>query len=204
MAGVERMMLDRVGEEIARATSLVRYAPDSHFPRHQHPGGEEIFVLSGTFSDEHGHYPAGWYVRNPPGSSHQPFSIEGATIFVKLWQMQPSDRHTVRIDTNAPSSWQRQGGREVCPLFSDNTEQVGLQRLASGETVFAKSANSAELLVLDGSVVMDGETYERGSWIRLPQGDYPQITSHAQSATIYLKTGHLTQTLVTAVSALTT
>lgn len=27
MPGVERMMLDRIGDEVARATSLVRYAP---------------------------------------------------------------------------------------------------------------------------------------------------------------------------------
>ena len=195
MAGVERVMLDRVGEEKARATSLVRYAPDSHFARHLHPGGEEIFVLTGIFSDEHGHYPAGWYVRNPPGSSHQPYSVEGATIFVKLWQMQPGDSHTVRIDTNAPAAWQRQDGcegREVCPLFSDDTEQVCLQRLAPGQTVFAESANSAELLVLAGSVVMDDQTYALGSWIRLPEGDLPQIAATAQGATVYLKTGHLT------------
>ena len=31
MAGVERLMLDRIGDEVARATSLVRYAPRSHF-----------------------------------------------------------------------------------------------------------------------------------------------------------------------------
>ena len=194
MPGVERVMLDRVGEEKARATSLVRYAPDSHFPRHQHPGGEEIFVLSGIFSDEHGHYPAGWYLRNPPGSSHQPFSAPGATIFVKLWQMQPSDNHTVRIDTNDPSSWQRQDGREVCPLFQDDTEQVCLQRLAPDQTVWTESANSAELLVLDGSVAVDGHTYARGSWIRLPAGDAPEIAANAQGATVYLKTGHLTAT----------
>ncbi len=202
MSGVERVMLDRVGEEKARATSLVRYAPDSHFPRHLHPGGEEIFVLTGTFSDEHGHYPAGWYVRNPPGSSHQPFSVEGATIFVKLWQMQPGESQPVRIDTRDQSSWQRQEGREVCPLFSDDIEQVCLQRLAPGETVFAESANSAELLVLDGSVVMADQTYECGSWIRLPEGDFPEIAATAQGATIYLKTGHLTQTALTALSAL--
>ena len=205
MAGVERVMLDRVGEEKARATSLVRYAPDSHFPRHLHPGGEEIFVLSGVFSDEHGHYPAGWYVRNPPASSHQPYSVEGATIFVKLWQMQPSDNHTVRIDTNDPAAWQRQEGRkgcEVCPLFADDIEKVCLQRLAPGQTVFADSANSAELLVLDGSVVMADQTYERGSWIRLPESASPDIAATTQGATVYLKTGHLTQTALMAVAAL--
>ena len=198
MPGVERMMLDRVGEEKARATSIVRYAPDSRFPRHLHPGGEEIFVLSGTFSDEHGHYPAGWYVRNPPGSSHQPFSVEGATIFVKLWQMQPGDSHTVRIDTSDPACWQRRDGREVCPLFSDGIEQVCLQRLAPGQTLLAESANSAELLVLAGSVVMDDQIYEQGSWIRLPDGDFPQIAANAQGATVYLKTGHLTHAAKTA------
>lgn len=192
MAGVERVMLDRVGEEKARATSIVRYAPNSHFPRHLHPGGEEIFVLTGTFSDEHGHYPAGWYLRNPPASSHQPFSVEGATIFVKLWQMQPGDSQTIRIDTREPSSWQRQDGCEVCPLFSDDIEQVCLQRLAPSQNLYADSANSAELLVLDGSVVMADKTFERGSWIRQPKGDCPQIAANAQGATVYLKTGHLT------------
>ena len=202
MAGVERVMLDRVGEEKARATSIVRYAPDSHFPRHLHPGGEEILVLSGVFSDEHGDYPAGWYLRNPPGSSHQPFSVEGATIFVKLWQMQPGDGHTVCLNTNDPSLWQRQNGREVCPLFSSDTEQVCLQRLAPGQTVWAASANSAELLVLDGSVAMAGQTYEHGSWIRLPESDAPDIAASAQGATIYLKTGHLTQKALTKLTAL--
>ena len=192
MAGVERVMLDRVGEEKARATSLVRYATESHFPRHLHPGGEEILVLSGIFCDEHGQYPAGWYLRNPPGSSHQPFSAEGATIFVKLWQMQPGDNHTVRINTSDPASWQRHAGREVCPLFSDAIETVWLQRLAPNETVLTESTHSAELLVLEGSVVMEGDTYEHGSWIRLPAGASPHITAHAQGTTVYLKTGHLT------------
>ncbi len=196
-AGVERVMLDRLGEEKARATSIVRYAPDSQFPRHLHPGGEEIFVLSGTFSDDIGHYPAGWYLRNPPGSSHQPFSVEGATIFVKLWQMQPSDSHTVRIDTRDPASWQRQDGREVCPLFSDDIEQVCLQRLAPGETVSPDLTNSAELLVLDGRVMMGDQPYERGSWIRLPEGDFPEIAAQAQGSTVYLKTGHLTNMATT-------
>ena len=206
MAGVERVMLDRVGEEKARATSLVRYAPDSHFPRHQHPGGEEILVLTGTFSDEHGDCPAGWYLRNPPGSSHQPFSTPGATILVKLWQMQPGDSHTVRIDTSAPDCWQQQEeGGEVCPLFSDDIEQVCLKRLAPGQAVFTASANSAELLVLDGGVVLADQSYEQGSWLRLPEGDAANIAASAQGATVYLKTGHLTQTALaklTDVSAL--
>lgn len=86
LAGVSRMMLDRAGEEVARATSIVRYAAGSGYSAHTHNGGEEILVLAGVFSDEHGDYPAGTYLRNPPGTSHKPFSADGCTLLVKLWQ----------------------------------------------------------------------------------------------------------------------
>src|SRR5689334_2682612 len=86
MQGVERKMLDRIGDEVARATSIVRYAPNSHFSPHTHGGGEEFYVLEGVFSDEKGDYPVGTYVRNPIGSTHRPHSEGGCTIFVKLHQ----------------------------------------------------------------------------------------------------------------------
>ena len=193
-AGVERVMLDRVGDERARATSIVRYAAGARFPHHQHPGGEEILVLSGTFSDEDGHYPAGWYLRNPPGSGHQPFSDDGAVIFVKLWQMAPHETRCVRIDTNAPTSWRREGGREICPLFSAEEEQVRLLRLAGGQAVFADPVDSAELLVLAGELLAGEQSYDRGSWVRLPAGEYPAFVAGAGGVTLYLKTGHLSGT----------
>jgi len=70
--GVDRRMLDRIGDEVARATSIVRYAPHSRFSPHTHGGGEEFLVLDGVFQDEHGDYPTGTYVRNPPATSHTP------------------------------------------------------------------------------------------------------------------------------------
>jgi hypothetical protein len=51
-SGVERRMLERQGNEVAKATSIVRYQPGSKFQAHHHELGEEIFVLDGTFSDE--------------------------------------------------------------------------------------------------------------------------------------------------------
>lgn len=194
--GVERVMLDRVGAEKERATSIVRYAPGSHFPVHQHPGGEEILVLSGTFSEDDTHYPAGWYLRNPPGSSHQPSSEEGAVIFVKLQQMQSREQQPVRIDTRAASSWYSEKGREVCPLFLDAAEQTSLQRLALGEAAFTAPVDGAELLVLTGNLVADGESHERGSWLRLPAGQYPGIVAGAHGTTFYRKIGHLGATPV--------
>ena len=72
MPGVDRRMLDRIGGEVARATSIVRYAPNSQFSAHTHSGGEEFIVLEGVFQDEHGDFPTGTYVRNPPTTSHTP------------------------------------------------------------------------------------------------------------------------------------
>ncbi len=201
-SGVERVMLDRVGAEKARATSIVRYAPDSYFPYHLHHGGEEILVLSGTFSADNVDYPAGWYLRNPPNSGHQPYSDEGAVIFVKLWQMPIAERRYVAIDTNDAANWQTQDNREVCYLFSDNSEQVSLQRLNANEVLFTEAVKGgAEILVLEGEVIdgelvkgditADAQTYARGGWIRLPVAAMPKIKTGACGATIYLKTGHL-------------
>lgn len=49
--------------ESGQVTSVVRYEPRSRFPAHDHPEGEEILVLEGVFSDEHGDWP-------PRGSQH--------------------------------------------------------------------------------------------------------------------------------------
>src|SRR5262245_14161400 len=105
--GVERRMLERVGGEIARVTSLVRYAPGSRFSRHTHHGGEEILVLEGVYSDESGDFSAGAYLRNPVGSTHSPFTDAGCVILVKLYWMHARDRARVHIDTA------RASGREV-------------------------------------------------------------------------------------------
>ena len=197
-AGVERLMLDRIGAEKARATSIVRYAPDSRFPPHQHPGGEEILVLDGTFSDETGDFPAGWYLRNPDGTSHQPSSAEGALIFVKLRQMAQGDASRVRIDTRLASAWQRFEDRMVCPLFSSADEQVSLQRVGAGRMLLPDVDGGAELLVLEGRIVDGGRCYKPGTWIRLPPGDRPGFTADEKGVRFYLKTGHLAHPAVEA------
>lgn len=192
-SGVERVMLDRIGAEQARATSIVRYAPGSQFPPHQHPGGEEILVLSGVFSEGETHYPEGWYLRNPPGSAHQPASREGAVIFVKLQQMRPDETQTVRIDTHAAASWHNEAGREICSLYQDQAESTSLQRLPPGEPLFSAPVQRAELFILSGNIVADHKSYERSSWMRLPAGHYPDIVAGTQGAILYLKISHLAE-----------
>lgn len=189
--GVTRVMFDRIGAEVARATSLVRYAPDSHFPPHDHALGEEILVLEGVFSDCGGDYGPGWYMRNPPGSSHQPSSAPGALIFVKLRQQLADEHQPVRIDTNDPRRWTPLAGRSVCELYSGRAEHVTLERIEAGQRVLNAAEGGAELLVLDGDLAWDGALHGRGTWIRLPPGRCPAMTATAGGVTVYLKTGHL-------------
>jgi len=189
--GVERVMMDRVGEEKARATSIVRYAPGSYFPVHEHAGGEEILVLSGTFSEGDEHFPEGWYLRNPPGSSHQPSSCEGAVIFVKLGQMPANETRSVRINTRDSASWQYQNGRETCALFSDANEQVSLQRLKANDEVVSEKIDGTEILLLEGELMVADKLFGTGSWIRLPAGEKTEIFAGNHGATIYIKEGHL-------------
>src|SRR5262245_48683976 len=129
MPRVERRMLDRVGDEVARATSIVRYAPESAFSPHAHPGGEEFLVLEGIFQDERGDYPAGSYVRNPPTSRHTPRSQAGCTIFVKLFQFDPADRAHVNVDTRRvdPVTPAGRQGVRLTPLFNDGREDVRIE-----------------------------------------------------------------------------
>lgn len=190
-AGVDRVMLDRVGAEKARATSLVRYAPKSEFPPHAHPGGEEILVLDGVFSDETGDYPAGWYLRNPPGSVHRPASREGAVIFVKLRQMAPDDQAAVRIDTHDPANWTRRDGLEVCPLHRHPIEQVDLLRLPPGRSAIDGPVDGVELLVIAGAMVFDEQSFAPRSWIRLPAGAHSGLVAGPDGATVYRKLGVL-------------
>ncbi|OEG97856.1 anti-sigma factor [Enterobacter kobei] len=196
--GVERVMLDRIGREQARATSLVWYAPGSEFPAHSHPGGEEILVLDGIFTENGVDYPAGWYLRSPDGSSHQPSSRDGTTIFVKLRQMSADERQPVRINTQEAANWHGQPQRQVCPLFSGASETVQLQKLAPGERIFcAPLIGGAELILLQGELRAPEGRYESGSWLRFPPGDMPALIATASAALFYLKTGHLSPTTLT-------
>lgn len=189
--GVERVMLDRIGGEEARATSLVRYAKGSSFPKHTHPLGEEILVLDGTFSDDSGDYPAGWYLRNPPGSAHRPHSVEGALIFVKLRQMHPAQTDSLRIDTNSQEGWQEHDGYDVRELYRNCAEQVSMVRLKKDVPMPATMQGGAEILVVSGALREATQRHEARSWIRLPPGEPSHLYAESNGATVYLKTGHL-------------
>ncbi|TBX18677.1 cupin domain-containing protein [Nioella sediminis] len=192
-SGVQRMMLDRIGEEVARATTIVRFAPNSQFDPHTHGGGEEFLVLEGVFSDEHGDYPAGSYVRNPIGTSHRPhIGPEGCTILVKLCQFSETDTDQKAIDTRKaaflPGS---RPGLTVLPLHSHEAENVALVRWAPG-TRFADHAHwgGEEIFVIEGTFQDEHGDYPAGTWIRSPHLSRHNPWSD-EGCLIYVKTGHL-------------
>jgi anti-sigma factor ChrR (cupin superfamily) len=195
---VERRMLDRIGDEVARATTIVRYAPGSYFSPHVHSGGEEFIVLDGVFSDEHGDYGPGMYVRNPVGSRHEPFSRAGCTILVKLWQMDPDDQEFVRIDmTEAWEPWTMAGaeaplaGVEIIRLAEREYERVYAMRLRPGTVVPTHDhPGGEELFVLDGEFADQNGRYPKGMWLRMPAGSSHDLVCE-QGCTIWLKLGHL-------------
>ena len=192
--GVERRMLERAGEEVAHATSLVRYRPGSWFPRHVHRGGEEILVLEGVLSDEHGDYPAGSYLRNPPGSAHEPASREGCLLLVKLLQMHPGERERLVVDTRA-GTWQRAqpDGPERMELFRDaaHGESVTLVRFPPRAGVEGDlHTGGEEVYVLEGLLEDEHGRYPAGTWLRQPHGSSHSPFSTA-GCTLFVKRGHL-------------
>ncbi len=195
-AGVMRKPLEREAAESGQVTSIVRYAAGTFFPAHHHPGGEEILVLSGTFEDEHGCYPAGSYFRNPPGSSHSPGSSEGCELLVKLNMFQRDDLQPVNIDTTTqPWLPGLVAGLSVMLLHQFNGEQTALVRWQPGSH-FSRHSHTGgeEIYVIDGVFEDEHGRYGAGSWLRSPDNSEHQPFSE-QGCTIWVKTGHLTHLL---------
>ena len=194
MPGVERMMLDRIGDEVARATSIVRYAPHSEFSAHTHDGGEEFLVLEGTFSDEHQDYGEGSYVRNPIGTSHTPrIGEDGALIFVKLQQFNKADTEQKVIDTDS-ANWLPGlvDGLTVMPLHEFEAEHVALVNWAPNTRFNPHNHwGGEEIFVLRGTFYDEYGVYPQGTWLRSPHLSRHRPFTKEDGAMIYVKTGHL-------------
>ena len=194
MPGVWRKPLAREDAERGHATSVVRYDAGARFSRHEHPGGEEILVLDGVFSDEHGDFGAGTYFRNPPGSGHAPFSEVGCTLFVKLHQFAPGDNATVCIDTTTTAWLPGQGALQVMPLHEFEGEHVALVKWPAGERfVPHRHLGGEEIFVIRGEFIDEHGRYPPGTWLRSPHlsAHHPFVEVET---VIWVKTGHLPMT----------
>ncbi|MBY6195671.1 cupin domain-containing protein [Vibrio hangzhouensis] len=190
-SGVKRKPLEREALESGHVTSIVEYLPGASFHRHTHPLGEEILVLQGVFSDEHGDYPAGTYIRNPPGSAHTPFSEQGCIILVKLNQFDPEDLTPVCIDTNV-ATWQPSIGQmEILPLHHFKNERVVLIRWRDEDSYHSHGHfGGEEIFVLEGRLIDEMGEYPKGTWTRNPHESHHQPYVNGPT-TIWFKSGHL-------------
>ena len=191
---VWRKRLDLFGGEQSRVTSVVRYDAKSSFPEHGHPEGEEILVLKGIFTDEHGDHPAGSYLLNPPGFRHAPGSRKGCVLFVKLRQYGGERRNHVVIDTNK-AKWQPGPvpGIDILPLYQHTAhpEIMDLVHISAGASLPRRDCpGGVEVFVTQGGFKFDGKDHGEGSWIRIPDGG--EFGARATKAcTFYRKRGHL-------------
>ena len=178
----KRLHLDGPAEA-GRVTSVVRYDPGSAFPAHSHPDGEEIFVLDGVFSDEHGDYPAGTYLLN---------SRDGCTLFVKLRQYAGAGRMQVQMNTNA-LDWQHRAEGTIWqkPLYRQggHREWTMLLKLEPGaESPFHTHPNGEEVFVIDGQFEDDDGVYPAGTWTRSPPGSAHRVWSD-KGAILFVRLG---------------
>ena len=188
---VWRKRLHLVGPtESGQVTSIVRYEENSHFPSHDHPEGEEILVLDGVFSDEHGDWPAGSYLLNPEGFRHAPHSRGGCLLFVKLRQFPGKDRRHVATNTDLVS-WHCDQGRMTKHLYEQKgyADSTRLERwlpgVSRGELSYPRGA---EVLVLSGSFEDELGVYDAYTWLRLPA----HFKHHPRTVTgcdLYVKEG---------------
>jgi anti-sigma factor ChrR (cupin superfamily) len=192
---VWRKRLDLAGPaEAGRVTSVVRYDAGSRFHEHPHPDGEEILVLDGIFSDEHGDYPAGTFLLNPEGFVHAPFSREGCVLLVKLRQYPGRDRHHVVVDTRtAPWLDTPVVGITYQQLYGEpgHPERIVHVTMAPGsKSVVHEHPAGEEVFVLEGECRDEFGSYDSGDWVRYPAGSRHQFASEA-GCRLYVKTGHL-------------
>jgi anti-sigma factor ChrR (cupin superfamily) len=178
--------------ESGQVTSVVRYEPDAAFPAHDHPEGEEILVLDGVFSDEHGDWPAGTYLLNPEGFRHAPFSKPGCVLFVKLRQFPGRGREHVCIDTTG-LAWEpgEVDGSSCALLYGQDgfTDRTRLERWDPGVAPGPRTyAQGVELFVLEGAFHDAEGSYGEGCWLRLPPGASHEPAS-ATGCRLYVKTG---------------
>jgi anti-sigma factor ChrR (cupin superfamily) len=192
MPGVWRKRLAREEAERGHATSIVRYDAGARFRAHNHPGGEEILVLSGVFSDELGDFPAGTYFRNPAGYRHAPFSDQGCELLVKLHQIPDHDDQRVQVNTLLEEGWRDlEGGGQELLLHHCDPERVCLLRLPPGTQLpSSRLFGGAELYLMQGALLGAKGRLEERSWSRFPAGWNTSVEA-LEASLLWFKSGHL-------------
>ena len=192
-AGVWRKRVYMDGPvEGGKVTSLVRYDAGARFPEHGHPGGEEILVLEGIFSDQHGHFGKGWHLLNPSDSRHESYSENGCLVLVKLRQY--SGKDTIHQDTgNLDWKHGETNGVSSKLLYENRVPEMSIRLVRIEKTVaapFQAFSGGQEIYVVDGSFEDEFGVHRSGSWLRYPPDGGHRLTSQS-GCMLYIHTGGL-------------
>lgn len=77
----------RFDQDTHRAPSiLLKFEAGATYPAHNHPGGEEIFVIEGDIKLGKDHLQAGDYLYTPPNGKHAVWSENGCVVLVNVPQ----------------------------------------------------------------------------------------------------------------------
>ncbi|WP_017444538.1 cupin domain-containing protein [Gayadomonas joobiniege] len=189
--GVWRKLLAREFKEHGHATSIVKFAPGASFSLHKHPGGEEIFVLDGVFSDHTGDYKAGHYFRNPQGFHHAPFTKSGCLLLVKLHQFAPTDTQHIQQKVELDFARITPQNISIQVLHEFDQEITQIEYWLTGSSQMAPITSfGEEIYVISGCLKDADKTYPAGTWLRTPtalQG--PRVA--LQDTILFKKIGHL-------------
>lgn len=190
-SGVWRKPLSREYKEHGHATSIVKFDPGSVFSPHKHPGGEEILVLDGVFSDHTGDYQRGHYFRNPVGFSHAPFTQNGCLLLVKLHQFQTGDLQHLHRANTLTQQIAKTKQIVVRSLHQFKNETTRIEYWPAGASRPSDPrVGGEEIYVIAGCLVEQNRKLTAGTWLRHPHLSQPQQSSPVDTV-IFRKTGHL-------------
>ncbi|CAK9078128.1 unnamed protein product [Durusdinium trenchii] len=193
-------MIERLGGEVARATTVVSFQPNASFPMHQHVGGEEFIVLQGAWFDDWNTQPQMTYVRNYIGSKHTPrIGPEGCTILVKLCQMSEKHHEPDHSQWDISSSnpqWRRSGASGPLELrvFQSPLEEVHFERWSPGQRGTVEvPKDGEEVFVIEGSFSDEMGEHRTWSWCRNAGERHARLTrvAGAKGCLLYIKSKHL-------------
>ncbi|CAJ1340055.1 unnamed protein product [Effrenium voratum] len=195
--GVRRKMIERLGGEVARATTVVSFEPNASFPSHRHEGGEEFIVLEGDWFDDWATQPSYTYVRNYIGSRHTPrIGPKGCTILVKLCQMsteQTEPDHSQWDISSSNPSWRRSpNGRRELRVYESPFEEVHFERWEPHQTGQVEVDGAGEeVFVVEGCFVDELGEHRRWSWCRTAEARRLTRRAGPEGCLLYIKSRHL-------------
>ena len=162
MPGVDRRMLDHIGDEVARATSIVRYAPHSHFSptpmagRRLPGAGRRVPGRAWRLSRR--------LLRPQPADHAAHAGLRTRLRDLRQALAVRSRRSHGGADRTGKSEFKPASGRpgvELMPLFQDAGEEVRLERWTPAARIEVALPQGAEFLVLSGSFEERGEIVRR-------------------------------------------